>query len=155
MDLCAGFGCPCACISLVLFIFLTDGGVGSLGPGVVLRLPFGVTATLFPAAAPSGIPTTGVQGSRFSTSSPALVIFHSALFKLDLVTPVVKNLPAMWATRSIPGSGRSPGEGNGYPLQYSCLENPTDRGAWRATVHGVSKSRTHLSNPHVHFHRWA
>jgi len=38
---------------------------------------------------------------------------------------------------SIPGSGRSPGEGNGNPLQYSCLENPIDRGAWQATVHGV------------------
>ena len=38
-----------------------------------------------------------------------------------------------------PGSGRSPGEGNGNPLQYSCLENPVDRGAWRATVHGVSR----------------
>ena len=43
---------------------------------------------------------------------------------------------------SIPGSGRSPGEGNGNPLQYSCLENPMDGGAWRATVCGVSKSRT-------------
>ena len=43
---------------------------------------------------------------------------------------------------SIPGSGRSPGEGNGNPLQYSCLENPMDRGAWWATVHGVPKSRT-------------
>ena len=43
---------------------------------------------------------------------------------------------------SIPGSGRSPGEGNGYPLQYSCLENPMDRGAWRAAVHGVAKSQT-------------
>ena len=42
---------------------------------------------------------------------------------------------------SIPGSGRSPGEGNGYPLQYSCLENPLDRGPWRATVHGVVKTR--------------
>ena len=39
----------------------------------------------------------------------------------------------------IPGSGRSPGEGNGNPLQYSCLENPMDRGAWQATVHGVSR----------------
>ena len=47
---------------------------------------------------------------------------------------------------SIPGLGRSPGEGNGNPLQYSCLENPMDRGAWRATVHGVAKSRTQLSN---------
>ena len=43
---------------------------------------------------------------------------------------------------SIPGSGRSPGEGNGYPLQHSCLENPMDRGAWWATAHGVTKSRT-------------
>ena len=41
---------------------------------------------------------------------------------------------------SIPGSGRSPGEGNGNPLQYSCLENPMDRGAWRATVHGIAES---------------
>ena len=41
---------------------------------------------------------------------------------------------------SIPGSGKSPGEGNGNPLQYSCLENPMGRGAWRATVHGVSES---------------
>ena len=43
---------------------------------------------------------------------------------------------------SISGSGRTPGEGNGYPLQYSCLGNPMDRGAWQATVHGVTKSRT-------------
>ena len=43
---------------------------------------------------------------------------------------------------SIPGSGRSPGDGNGNPLQYSCLENPMDRGAWWATVHGVTKSWT-------------
>ena len=41
---------------------------------------------------------------------------------------------------SIPGSGRSPGEGNGNPLQYSCLKNPMDRGAWQATVHGFTKS---------------
>ena len=47
---------------------------------------------------------------------------------------------------SIPGSGRSPGEGNGNPLQYSRLENPMDRGAWWATVHGVAKSRTRLSD---------
>ena len=46
----------------------------------------------------------------------------------------------------IPGLGRSPGEGNGYPLQYSCLENPMDRGAWQATVHGVTKSWTQLSD---------
>ena len=43
---------------------------------------------------------------------------------------------------SIPVSGRSPGEGNGTPLQCSCLENPMDRGAWRAAIHGVTKSQT-------------
>ena len=48
----------------------------------------------------------------------------------------------------IPGLGRSPGEGNGYPLQYSGLENSMDRRAWQATVHGVKKSRTQLSNFH-------
>ena len=46
---------------------------------------------------------------------------------------------------SIPGPERSPGEGNGNPLQYSCLENPMDGGAWWATVHGVAKSWTQLS----------
>ena len=48
----------------------------------------------------------------------------------------------------IPGWGRSPGEGNGKPLQYSCLENPIDTRAWRATVHGVTKSRTRLRDCH-------
>ena len=58
----------------------------------------------------------------------------------------VKNLPAnagdVGDVGSIPGWGRVPGEGNGNPLQYSCLEYSTDRGAWRATVHGVTKSDT-------------
>ena len=49
---------------------------------------------------------------------------------------------------SNPGLGKSPGEGTGYPLQYSCLENSMDRGAWQATVHGVTKSQTWLSNFH-------
>ena len=53
---------------------------------------------------------------------------------------MVKNLPANAGdSDSIPGSGRSPGEGNGNPLRYSCLENPTNRGAWWATVHGAAK----------------
>ena len=47
---------------------------------------------------------------------------------------------------SIPGSGRCPGEENGYPLQYFCLENSTDRKAWQAIVHGVTKSQKQLSN---------
>ena len=57
---------------------------------------------------------------------------------------------------SIPGSGRSPGGGHGNPLQYSCLENPMDRKAWQATVHGVAKSWTQL-NPlsmHAHHELW-
>ena len=53
----------------------------------------------------------------------------------------------------IPGSGRSPGEGNGNPLQYSCLENSTDGGAWWAMVHGVAKTRTQLSNFTEYCHR--
>ena len=48
--------------------------------------------------------------------------------------------------RSIPGLGRSPREGNGNPLQYSCLKNPMDSGAWQATIHGVTKSRTWMNN---------
>ena len=47
---------------------------------------------------------------------------------------------------SISGLGRFPGDWHGNPLQYSCLENPIDRGAWQATVHGVTKSQTRLSN---------
>ena len=47
---------------------------------------------------------------------------------------------------SVPGSGRSPGEGNGNSIQYSCMENSTDREAWWATVHGVTKSQTQLSD---------
>ena len=62
----------------------------------------------------------------------------------------VKNPPANGGgardSGLIPGSGRSPGEGNGNPLQYSCLGNPMDRGAWQATVHGVANSRIQLSN---------
>ena len=62
---------------------------------------------------------------------------------------VLKNLPANAGDARdvglIPGSGRSPGEGNGNSLQYSCLENSTDKGVWQATVHGVTKSQTQLS----------
>ena len=63
---------------------------------------------------------------------------------------VVKNLPASARDEgSIPGSGRSPGEGHGYSLRYSCLENSMDRGAWWATVHGATESWTWL-NAHTH-----
>ena len=68
-------------------------------------------------------------------------------FQASLVAQMVKNLPAMQETwvRSL-GQKDSPGEGNGNPLQYSCLENSMDRGAWRATVNGVTQSWTRLSD---------
>ena len=67
---------------------------------------------------------------------------------------MVKNSPAnavdLRDLDSVPGSGRSPGGGHGNPLQYSCLENPMDRGTWRATVHKVAKSRTQLKRLSMH-----
>ena len=69
---------------------------------------------------------------------------------------VIKSLPANAGDVGwIPGLGRYPGEGNGNSLQYSCLGNPTDRGAWWAAVHGVSKSRTRLSDFTFTFHSGA
>ena len=63
---------------------------------------------------------------------------------------MVKNRPAtagdIGDSVSIPGLGRCPGEGNDNPLEYSCLENPMDRGTWWATVHGIAKSWTRLSD---------
>ena len=63
---------------------------------------------------------------------------------------MVKNLPANVGNAGdaglTPGWVRCPGEGNGNPLQYSCLGNPKDRGSWQATVHGVTKSQTRLSD---------
>ena len=70
------------------------------------------------------------------------------------VALIVKNPPAnagdVRDSGLIPGSGRSPGGGHGNPLQYSCLENPMDRGAWWAAVHGVPKSRTRLKRLSTH-----
>jgi len=64
----------------------------------------------------------------------------------------VKNLPAMQEMQVLSlGREDSPGEENGNPLQYSCLENSMDRGVWWATVHGVAKSLTGLSDYHFHF----
>ena len=69
---------------------------------------------------------------------------------------VVKKLPAKAGdirdVGSIPGWERSPGGGHGNPLQYSCLENPMDRGAWQATVHRIAKSWTHLKKLSIHAH---
>ena len=92
-----------------------------------------------------------VQGTLMSLlqhdSSKASILQSSAMVN-NLVALVVKNLPAKARDTgdlgSIPGSGRSPGGGNGNPLQYSCLENPTDREAWRATVRGVASTPVFL-----------
>ena len=69
---------------------------------------------------------------------------------------MVKNLPANVGDSgdagSIPRSERSPGGGNGNPFQYSCLEHPMDRGAWRAAIQGVTKSQTRLSGARAHTH---
>ena len=68
---------------------------------------------------------------------------------------VVKNLPASAGDMgSIPGSRISPGEENSNPLQYSCPENPVDRGAWWATVHRVAQSRTRLKRLSMHEQSW-
>ena len=71
---------------------------------------------------------------------------------------MVKNLPANAGNTgdksSIPGSGRSPGGGNGDPLQYSCQDNPMDRGDWRATVHGATKESDITEWLSRHTHAW-
>ena len=64
----------------------------------------------------------------------------------SLVAQMVKSACNAGGLGTIPGSGRSPREGNSCPLQYSCLENPMDGGGWWATLHGVAKSQTQLSD---------
>ena len=91
---------------------------------------------------------------KLTSGIPFLVNYLGStkcILRASLAPQMVKNLPAMQETwiRSL-GSGRSPGERHGYTLQYSHLENSMDRGAWQATVHGVTKSQTLLSNYHTH-----
>ena len=87
-----------------------------------------------------------MQGTGDVNRPKPSVTFPSGASQMALV---VKNLPTdARDTRDVgsnPGSGRSPGRGNGHPLQYSCLQSPMDRGAWWGTVHGVAKSRIRLS----------
>ena len=89
-----------------------------------------------------------VKNSKLSSipfNSESIIKFLSCHRASQMVL-VLKNLPAgardIRDMDSIPGSGRFPGEGNSNPLQYSCLENPIDRGTWWATVHGVAESDT-------------
>ena len=81
------------------------------------------------------------------------MVEEPVVHRASLVAQWVKNLPTMKETAcnagdpgSMPESGRAPGEGNGNPLQYSCMENPMNRGVWRATVHRFTKSQTRLSD---------
>ena len=96
-----------------------------------------------------------VRPSPFTETIRASLTSYTPI-RASQVAPVVKNPPAnagdIRDSGLIPGSGRSPGEGHGHPPQYSCLENPTDRGAWRAAVHGVVKSGTRLSDFTFTFH---
>ena len=69
--------------------------------------------------------------------------------RISLGVQMVKSLSAMQKTQVIPGLGRTPGERNGNPLQYSRLENPMDRGAWWATIHRVARSQIQLSDFHT------
>ena len=108
------------------------------------------------ASSPWWLPTSG--GSVAATtakSSPSYNLTRS-LPRASQVVPVVKNPPASAGdirdVGSFPESGRSPGGGHGNPLQYSCLENPMDRGAWWAIVHGVTKSQTQQEWLSMHTH---
>ena len=91
------------------------------------------------------------DGTEFS--SPLHPVFHrygTSITAASQAAPVIKNPPAnageLRDASSIPGSGRSPGGGNGNPFQYSNLENSMGRGVWQATIHGVRKSQTGLSD---------
>ena len=79
---------------------------------------------------------------------------YEVVWGASQVVLVVKNPPATVGdirdSGSIPGSGRSPGRGQGNPLQYSCLKNPMDRGDWRALVHRVTQRQTRLKRTHRH-----
>ena len=87
-----------------------------------------------------------VKNIRSSHGNSDFKYPYVALWGLARLHLMVKNPPAnagnLRDEGSILGSGRPPGEENGNPLQYSCLENPMDRAAWRATVHGVAESDT-------------
>ena len=91
----------------------------------------------------------GKEGWEYCQDRSACHILKEGYIGASLLAQTVKSLPAKQEIpiRSL-GWEDSPGEGNGYPLQCSCLENSMDRGAWRATVHGVAKSGTRLSDQH-------
>ena len=98
------------------------------------------------SAYPTRDQAAGEKGLGLLTDEGVTCVRNWACIQASQVALVVKNPPAnagdIRDVGSIPGSGRSPGGGHGDPLQYSCLENPMDRGAWWATVYGMAKSWT-------------
>ena len=98
-----------------------------------------------PFPSPRNLPYPGIESSshNLTITGRPLLYLESHLGRLS---GLGSKESACWRPGLIPGSGRSPEVGSSYPLQYSCLENPMDRGAWWATVHGVTKSQTRLSD---------
>ena len=119
-------------------------------PSFFLKEGFGFSFTISLLAPP--LLSSYFSASSFTPLLRLLLIFLLSLllFPSPMVVLVIKNLPAnagdLRDAGVTPGSRRSPGGGHGNPLQYSCLENSTDRGAWWATVHKVTKSWTLLSD---------
>ena len=117
-----------------------------------------------PFPSPGGLPDPGIKLASHALQEDSLLLSHWEVQESyeNLVINLNSRFPGVSAlnylpvnvgdTGLIPGSGRPPGEGNGNPLQYCCLENPMDRGAWWGTVHGVTKSWTRLS-AHTHAHQ--
>ena len=96
-------------------------------------------------AEPGGVTQSRTRLERLSSSSSSLIKLNLT-FKEGLPRGSAANVGETRDSGSVPGSGRAPGEGNGNPLQCSCLENSMGRGAWRATGHSVAKSWTRLSD---------
>ena len=118
-------------------------------------------------ASTQGLSTTdfGVKDTLRFLSSGGLLSWAYSSYIWDLVISSVRFLGGSDGKESarsagnpglISGLGRSPGEGNGYPLQYSCLENSMDRGAWKTTAHGISKSQAWLRDQHFYYflYKW-
>ena len=98
---------------------------------------------------PGRLQSMGSQRVRHKGITDPLVVFPATSLVVQMVNASAYNSGDLG---SIPASERSPGEGNGNPLQYSCLENPMDRGAWQAAVHRVAQSRTGLKRLSTHAH---
>ena len=135
---------------------------------ISMRFPQQEYWSELPCPSPGDLPDPGIEpgspaltGGFFTTKplgKPVFLIARRQIVNTELrdsqVVLVVKNLPASAGDTgdgvSKPGSGRSPGEGHGYPRQYSPMANPVDRGAWWATVHGATQSQTWQSTHTYH-----